>query len=218
MFTALTLSLAMGAPVPVAPSTPMVTGTAPTVMELKPNADGKITVTVVRTEMQKIQVGNLPANANGARPPIAAREFAVSKVEEVELNAIKDLTITTADGRKVETDEAIKKLAGSAIVVVSGDGKAVSPAFLKVFKDDTLVLASPELVTINKAAGGRIGGGVRVLPGNIQPLPVQIAPGGIQVLPIQGGGRVQIQINGAPAVLPAPPAVPVEKVPQREEK
>jgi hypothetical protein len=210
MFTALTLSLALGAPVP-APAPPVATGVAPRVMELKADTDGKVMVAVTRTEM--VQVGGGAVPPNGARPAVIARQVRTTKM--VELGEVKDLTITTADGKKLTTEEATKKLAGGAIVVVSGDGKPVSPAFLKVFKDDTLVLASPEL-TSPQGGGviGRPGGVVRPLPAQIQPgqvLPIQ--PGNIQILPVQGGGVIQIEV--APAVLPVEkPAVP----PQKNEK
>ena len=103
------------------------------------------------------------------------------------------LTVTTADGKKVEKEDALKKLAGGAVVVVSADGKPVSPAFLKVFKDDTLVLSSPELV--GPATGAR-------------PQPVPLPAGNIQLVPLQGGGGIQVQIQGG--VVPAKPA-PAEK-------
>jgi len=198
MFTALALTLAIGAPVP-APTAPVAAGTAPRVIELKPDANGKITLTVTRTEMQKVQVGVaiaglLPAGA--APPPAATREVAVTHMVVVELGDVKDLAVTTADGKKLDKEEAIKKLAAGAIVVVSGDGKPVSPVFLKVFKDETLVLASPELILPQGGA----------LPGSrpaMRPLPA--APGGIQIQP----GVIQIQIApGGAAVVPAVPLQP----------
>ena len=209
MFTALTLSMALGAPVP-ADTPPVSTGVAPRVMELKPGADGKIVVAIVRTEMQKIQLA--VANAAGAPPAPVEREVPVTKTMTVPLGEVKDLTITTADGKKLEKEEALKKLEKGGIVVVSADGQPVSPAFLKVFKDDTLVLTAKELVT---PFGGAIGRpAVRPLPA-IQP--------GVQILPIQPGnfqiqpGVIQIQVQpGNVQVLPAP--VPVEKVPVKPEK
>jgi hypothetical protein len=194
MFTALTLTLAMGAPVP--PSTaPVPAGAAPRVLELKADANGKITLTVVRTEMVKVQAAAAiaPAPGNNAPPPVVTREVPVQKQVTVELGEIKDLVVTTADGKKIDKEDALKRLANGGIVVASSDGKPVSPVFLKVFKDDTLVLTSPELVA---PQGQMLPGVVRPLPGNRVPLPA-VQPG-IQVLPVQGG--VQIE------VLPAAPA------------
>ncbi|MBA4062205.1 MAG: hypothetical protein C0501_00595 [Isosphaera sp.] len=226
MLAALTLSAALGAPVP-APAAPVPTGPAPQVMELKAGADGKVMVVVRR--MEKVQVGAGAAiGPNGAPPAVITAERAV--VRSVELGEVKDLTVTTADGKKVATDEAIKRIAAGAVVVVSADGKPVSPAFLKVFKDDTLVLASPEL---GGAAGGFVKPGIRPLPGVIQPqpgiqiLPVQpgniqilpAAPGGVQVVPLPGGNGV-IQIQVAPGgVLPAvPPQPEPAPAPEKNEK
>lgn len=211
MFTALTLSMALGAPVPP-PAAPVATGTAPRVMELKPNTDGKILVAITRQDKQKVAVAGgaavLPGNA---RPAVLEREINVSRSMTVELGEVKDLTITTADGKKLDLDDAKKKLEKGAIVVISADGSPVSPAYLKVFKDDTLVLVSKEL------AGPQVGTGVS-RPG-IRPLPA-IQPGGVQILPVQGGAvQIQIQpgvIQVAPAIQPAIPVKPA--VPPKPEK
>ncbi|MCE9567264.1 MAG: hypothetical protein K8U57_35125 [Planctomycetes bacterium] len=213
MFTALTLSLALGAPVP-APTAPVATGVAPRVMELKADANGKVMVTITR--MEKLQVGvgaaiaPAPGGAAPAPPAVAVREIPMMKV--VELGEVKDLTFTTADGMKVDTEAAMKKLAGGAIVVITSDGKPVSPAFLKVFKDDTLVLVSPEFTAPIGGFGGGVIGPVKPFPGGIRPLPpiqVQpgvVQPGVIQIVPI-GPGGVQIEVA-------QPVPVPVNKVPQ----
>ncbi|AMV26604.1 hypothetical protein VT84_19555 [Gemmata sp. SH-PL17] len=187
MLTSLVLSMTLAAPVP-APAPPVPAGPAPRILELKADADGKIMVVVTRTE--KLQPPGAAVNPNGAVPVVA-------RAKSVELGEVKDLTVTTADGKKLDTEEAIKKLVKGGTVVVSADGKPVSPTFLKMFKDDVLVLASPELM------GGALPG--KPLPGGVRP-PIQIQPvaPGIQIQP------AVIQIQVAPA-LPAPvPAVPVK--------
>ena len=202
MFTALTLSLALGAPVPP-PTAPVATGPAPRVVELKPDANGKVTILITRTEMQRVTLGG-PVPPGGGAPAVREIEVPVTKQIMAELSDVKDLTITTADGKKLDKDEALKKLEKGGIVVVSGDGNAVSPAFLKVFKDDTLVLVAKEL------AGPQ---------GAVRPAlrPVQINPGGVQILPIQPGviqiqpGVIQVQ-PGTVQILPAAPAAPAVPV------
>jgi hypothetical protein len=173
------------------------------VVELKPNADGKVTIQVTRTEKMKVGAGGgigaqVPANV----PPggVAVQEVSVMRRMNVELGDVKDLAITTADGKKLDREETLKKLAADgAVVVVTTDGKPVSPAFLKVFKDDTLVLNSPELTGQQFPASGFINRpGVRP-----RPLPAVPAPGG--VLPANPGG-IQIQILPAPVPPPVPPA------------
>jgi len=217
MFAALTLSLALGAPVP-APVAPVPTGIAPRVMELKADSSGKVMIAVTR--MEKIAAGGAvggpaiapaiaPAPGNNAvlPPPVGAvREVPVTKM--VELGDVKDLTFTTADGMKVEKDAALKKLAEGAVVVVTSDGKAVSPTFLKVFKDDTLVLVSPELLVPQGGVGGGFNPGFPGVKPGIRPLPpIQVQPGIIQIVPI-GPGQVQIEVQVAPAV------IPVDKTPK----
>lgn len=236
MITALTLSLALAAPVP-ATLAPVATGAAPRVVELKADANGKVMVVVTRTE--KVQIGAAPAiapapgNNGGAVPPVqAVREMQVSKA--VDLAEVKDLAFTQADGMKVESDVAMKKIAQGAIVVMTTDGKPVSPAFLKVFKDDTLVVVSPELIAgpqggfggVGKPGIGRPGGVVRPLPAPIQGGVIQIQPGVIQILPAVPGpvdlpAPVDEVAPVAPAVLPAAPvgrpapALPmVDKIPK----
>lgn len=213
MFTALTLSVALGAPVPP-PAAPVAAGTAPRVMELKPNADGKVVVTVIRHETQKIRIGRAVAGgpAGGAAPAVEEREVQVPRTMTVELGEVKDLAVTTADGKKLEKEEALKKLEKGGIVVVSGDGNPVSPAYLKVFKDDTLVLAAKELAG-PQSPTGVTRPALRPLPappvpagpGGVQILPVQ--PGVIQVVPAQGGANGVVQVQVAPAA----PAKPEKK-------
>lgn len=204
MFTALTLSMALGAPVPP-PTAPIPAGTAPRVVELKPDANGKVTVQITRTETQRVTLGG-PVPPGGGAPAVREIEVPVTKQIMAELGDVKDLTITTADGKKLDREEALKKLEKGGIVVVSADGNAVSPAFLKVFKDETLVLVAKELIGPQGAVRpGRPvnGGGVQILP--VQPgvIQLQLQPGNVQVLP----------------AVPAVPAVPVKPaVPPKPEK
>lgn len=204
MLTSLVLSLAVAAPVPTPPA-PTPPGPVPRLLELKAGADGKVVVTVARTEMQKIQVaaGNA-IGPNGAAPAVVTREVPVTKMVAVELGDVKDLKITTADGRKVDVADALKQLKDGATVVVSSDGKPVTPNHLKLFKDDVLVLASPELVAAQNVAPPLRPGFNR--PGVIQPLPAPIQP---QVLPANPGGVIQIQIQpGQVQIVPLPAPVP----------
>ena len=143
MLTSFVLSMALAAPVPP-PAPPVASGPVPRLVELKPNADGKIMIAVMRTEMVKVPVAVPP----GGGVPIQ-REVAAYKLMTVELGDVKDLKITTADGKKVELADAAKQLKGGGVVVVSADGKPVSPNHLKIFKDDVLVLVSPELTLHN---------------------------------------------------------------------
>lgn len=213
MLSSFVLSMALAAPVPVAPPAPVAGGPIPQLMELKPDANGKIVVTVIRTEMQKIVIGQGGAvNPNGGAPAVITREVPVTKFATVELSEVKDLKVTTADGKKLEVADAVAKLKAGGVVVVSADGKPVSPVHLKLFKDDVLVFASPELLpaqTNNAFPGKPLPGG----PGGIRPRPpIQIQPLPGNVLPVQPLPGIQIQpgviqIEVVPA-LPAPQPAP----------
>ncbi len=212
MMTSFVLSMALAAPVPVAPTTPVAGGPMPQLLELKADASGKIMVTVMRTEMQKVVIGQGNAvNPNGGAPAVITREVPVTKYATVELGDVKELKVTTADGKKLEVADAVAKLKTGGVVVVSADGKPVSPNYLKLFKDDVLVLASPELVPMNQNNIGKPfpggPGGIRPRPPiQIQPLPGNVVPlpPGIQIQP----GVIQIEIAPALPVLPAPVPAP----------
>ncbi len=199
MLTSFVLSMTLAAPVP-APAPPIAAGPAPRILELKANADGKLMVAVTRMEKIQIGAGNAIAPPGGAAP-VVTREVARTKM--VELGEVKDLVVTTADGKKLDAADALKKLATGGIVVVSADGRPVSPTFLKLFKDDVLVLASPELTGATGATSGTISKpGIRPLPAEIQVLPIN--PGNFQIQP----GVIQIQVVPALPVKPAPAPVP----------
>ncbi len=207
MLTSFVLSMALAAPVPPPAPTPAPSGPIPQLMELKPDANGKLMVMVTRREVQEIRAGNNVA-PRGNAPAVIKREIVTQQM--VELSEVKDLTITTADGQKVELADALKALKDGGVVVVSSDGKPVSPAHLKLFKDNVLVLVSPELAAPH---GGATQPGlvrppvgrplppiqIQPLPAPVQPLPAPV-PGGIKIQP----GVIQIEI--APAVAPALPA------------
>jgi hypothetical protein len=106
----------------------------------------------------------------------AGRGFGgVMQAELVDLDKLRDLTITTTEGKEVSKEDALKKLAKGGVVVISTDGKKVSPAYLKVFKDDVLVLMSPDLL-LRGAVGGFGGGGV-IAPMPPAPAPEKTQPG-----------------------------------------
>jgi len=52
----------------------------------------------------------------------------------------KKATITTAGGKKIDFDDLKKRLPKPRMVVVSGDGKAVDDAYLKLLDKDAIVI------------------------------------------------------------------------------
>lgn len=199
------VALSVAAPVPPPPPnvTPAPTGPAPVLLFLKADANGKVMVQVAREEKVEVAQPIAPAQPGAAGRAVIIRNL--RRHETVELGQVKDLTITTVDGRKVSVEEAAKRLEKGETVLIAPAGQPISPAYLKVFKDDTLILSSPEL----------IGAGGTTIPNRIQPRPVQIQPAvPPAVLPAQPGGVIQIQIGPAVEAIPLPaaPVVPVEKL------
>lgn len=184
MLTSLALStvlFASGAPAPAPinapPATreaaPAATGTLPPrIVEIVAEKDGKVTINVMR--QQQI---NAPAAAPGGNPGGGGfRGGIITRSVKVELGDVMDLKITTAGGKEVSKEDAIKALAKGGQVVLSADGKSVAPAFLKLFKDEVLVMVSPEFV--GGLNGVMIqGGGGAILPiGAPRLVPAQPAP------------------------------------------
>lgn len=186
MFTSLILAAAVSAaPVPKDAGPP---GPPPRVLDLAADPDGKVRVQVYRTETIKVPIQgiNNPANANP--PPQQIREQTIRRSMRVELSEVKELTLFTADGK--EADKAVlKKLATEGgVVVVSTDGKKVDPKYLKLFRDDVLILAAPELTATTSTVTRTTG--------------LALPPAALQQ---------QLQLRAIPAqVLPVvpPPAVP----------
>lgn len=186
MIASLSLALALSAPAaPIRPEAPATAGPAPRVLDLKVGADGKVRITVIRTQKMKVQGGGIGIGAPGGVPQAipVEQEITTTNYVAVEIGELKDLAVTTVDGKEVSAGDAAKKLAEGGVVLASADGKKVDPKFLKLFRDETLVLVSPELVNL-PAAGGFVKPGFRGRPGVI--------------------------IGGGPAILPVPlPADPV---------
>jgi len=200
------LLLAALSPAAPIPKDTAPTGPAPRVVELKSGTDGKIRVSILRTETVKVAVaaGNA-INPNGGPPPAVKEvERKVNRYLTVELADVAELKAYTAAGKELDVKEALTKLNGGGVVVMSADGKRVDPVFTRVFKEDTVVLVSPEFVGLSNTGATTAKPGIRPLPA------VRMQPGRIQVLPIQKGvGGIQIQLVPAveqPILLP-PPAV-----------
>jgi hypothetical protein len=142
--------------------------TSPRIVEIKPDASGKIKITVTRPKPFKPPA--MAGFAGGNFPAIM-----VPTPESVDLAAVKNLKITTTAGKEVKIADAVKTLAKGGFVLVSSDGKNIPTAILHLFNQEVLVLVSPELARtagmngIMMGAGGAGGGGGIGIP--LQPAP-----------------------------------------------
>ncbi len=206
MFAPFSLALALmtpGAPIPkdITPA-----GPPPYILNLKSDSDGKTRFQVLRTEKVKVSVVTFANGPNGQLVPVTTeREQTVMKYARVELAELKDLKVYSTDGKEVDIKDAAKKLAETSMAIASVNGQKVDSAFLKLFKDDVLILVSPDL-----APNGQGGYGGNLFPPAMPgggPVPLPPARVGFRILPAP-----PIQIVPALEEL-LPPAPPIAKKP-----
>jgi hypothetical protein len=66
----------------------------------------------------------------------------------------KELQVFGTDGKKVEAGDLRKLVSGPTAALASADGKPVDPFYLKMFREGTLVLVSPDLASHLGAPAG----------------------------------------------------------------
>lgn len=205
MFAALLLAAVV--PASPVPKDAKPAGPAPRVVEFVPDSDGKVRLPAVRTETRKVQEAvavpkQVQVNGqveNRVEVVTKEREVPVTLSVKVELHELKNLTVYTADGKEADKALALKKLAEGGVAVVSADGQKVDPKYLKLFRDDTLVLVSPEL------ASGQTG----IVPVAFAPPPVwnpQVAVPALKLIPLPPPAPPMNENGGGPAPAPPPPA------------
>lgn len=95
----------------------------------------RVTVTEVVPVTRKVEVNN---NGKIEVREVTAYETRLRVVEHA--IETKKATITTAGGKKLSLDDLKKRLAKPQVVVVSGDGKPIDEAYLKVLDRDAIVI------------------------------------------------------------------------------
>ena len=188
MFSALVLAAVL--PAAPVPKDAKPAGPAPRVVEFVPDPDGKVRVQGSRQEARKLTV-NVPVEKEVQIDGRAVKQVVIEQREQevkvhvtarLELGELPNLAVYTADGKEADKALALKKLAEGGVAVVSADGQKVDPKYLKLFRDDTLVLVSPALMT-------------HVEPPSPIPAPNQFA-----------APRVNLKALPPPVPPPAPPA------------
>jgi hypothetical protein len=111
---------------------PAPTGPAPVFRYVKSDMAGKITIkckTLVQINYQLVPNG----------PVLTKYETVAQTMLHTEDGFIKDAVL--ADGTRVDPDRAKALLREGAYVVLSPDGKAVAPEYLRMLRRDTLVIS-----------------------------------------------------------------------------
>jgi len=175
------------APVPVGPA---LAAQPPQIHELTADADGKVRILVYRKETTKVAYTYTETVDGNTITKIGEKDQQVPVVKRVLLSEIKDLSIATADGKDVDRPVLLKKLEeGGAAVVISADGKKIAPKFLKLFRDDAIVLTADELLPPKPqivSTPVRRNGIPERLPPVLVPLPAPAPPGPPPAGPIVG--------------------------------
>lgn len=190
MLPTLSLAVALALPSAPLPRTPEVpVGTPPVILNLKPDADRKLRLTVRRTTTRTVK--KMVVNPNGGAPQQVDREYRSTRTERVEFADVNGLDVYTTDGKELDLRDAMSRVSDGGIVLLSTDGKRVSPQYLKLFRDDLLVLVSPEFAnlptqsttTVTTAVGNQViirgaaGGPIQVqVRGQAVPIPVNVVP------------------------------------------
>jgi hypothetical protein len=154
---------------------------------------------IVKEKVQVLRAIGAPGGAQAVEQ--AEQEVSVQKFEVVGIMDLKDLKIFTVKGDEVEKKKAAEKLTKGAMVVVSANGQKVDPSYLSLFKDDVLVLVSPDLIPKGNMPGYGWGGdpdeGVEVFP--VPGIGFPVPPVGV---PGAAGGGAGVEV--APAVIAVP--------------
>jgi hypothetical protein len=106
------------------------------------NKDGKLVVQLVvpdvHEEVREVEV------VRGGRRVIEKRKVPVETPKVVNRSFdTRGLQVSDAEGNRLKVESARRLLDRPTPVVISGDGRPVSPAYLKMFRRDTLVLILP---------------------------------------------------------------------------
>jgi hypothetical protein len=149
MSMTLTLLLAVIGAVPIpnrAEGLPEPNGPAPRIQFVKADAGGEIAIGYVKHQMvNQTIVGDKETKVTQTK---------VTYTGTLSLRKIKDLVITTADGKVLDLDEAARIFAAGRGVAISTDGAPLDPGYLQRLGVDVLILRSPELAETVRPAPG----------------------------------------------------------------
>jgi hypothetical protein len=177
MFSLVVLT-ALAQPAPTAPGADHPSGMPPEQMLASIDAKGKVTFTFVA------------AHEQGPSDHIVTA-YQTKGTEKVPVQVkvkLKHLSVTTAElpaehveaftvgGRPLSREQLATLLAKERTVLVAMDGKKVDPFFLRLYKEDAIVLVPPAN-TLAGACGSYGGyGGAVYAPAPVEVAPVPVAP------------------------------------------
>jgi hypothetical protein len=136
---------------PLQPGDAPPKGPAPLVMVAHPNADGTIriarTVTVAEYVPVTVKVKVL---VNGREEERSVTKYETVTRQVTQQVTVKDVDVYNLQGRKLDPRDV--KLTAPTPVLVSADGRPVDPLYLRLARENTLVIVSPALTGTNRPA------------------------------------------------------------------
>jgi hypothetical protein len=125
-------------------ATKLPTGAAPSIFAVAGVDREKGTYTVNQTvpvteayvTEKTVIVGGMEQKVKGVANRIVYKTVMVSRL-------LKGLEFYNLKGEKLKDDEATKRFVPGAVVLLSADGNKVDPAYLRIVKDDTLIVVIP---------------------------------------------------------------------------
>jgi hypothetical protein len=132
-------------------------GLPPTIMAVRVDGAGQPFLVVMkpmivpRQETVQVKVGNEIQNRVQMR-------LVMQMIEMRKPLDSEKVRFFDAAGKRIDFKEALKRLTKMTAVFVSADGKEVDPFYLRLAREDTVVVVSPEL------AGPDLGGPVAIPP------------------------------------------------------
>jgi hypothetical protein len=79
----------------------------------------------------------------GMEKKVAVTSLKTEYRTEIRRHTLKGLEFYNVKGEKLKDDEAMKRFVPGAVVLLSADGKKVDPAYLRIVKDDALIVVLP---------------------------------------------------------------------------
>jgi len=185
MYPSLVLAATLTAPAAPIPrdTVPNTTGPAPIVMALKPDSNGSVRLvgnTFFRTKVtnQFFVMENNKQVLKQVDQEVTSSNYFNKGINE--LNA----KFTTADGTPLTANEAAGRVKNGATVLISTDGKPISPGWLKAVSGDTVVILTDEFEYAQFTWGGA-------------PWPTTPAPR-LVMLTADSSGKVTTSVNTSP--------------------
>jgi hypothetical protein len=119
-------------------------GPAPRVMVARVSADGHpVVVRQVIEAVPEIQKVEVKVNGQVEKRQVTVYRYVLREVE-VRLN-VDGVQVFEANGRRIDPADVAGRLKKATAVLVSADGKAVDPFYLRLARPGTLVVVAPGL-------------------------------------------------------------------------